>query len=549
MLLCGGIWFGFTHIGQAQDVNAPASTSSTPVEVTPSTIDRAPEISALKKQPSASKTMGEMVAESENAVISENYAVANGPAIEAAFASLKASKSRNIRVGLVTKGGPIALLSTGTMLISDGEQVGRRMTVPPGQTATVTFGLLQKLNARGVLYEGPIEIRTAAGRFAAWRLPRLWVSGGVTRISSDGGNPRWARGYRGSFELAPQDYSFEPAKHKSPLRLVNILPLEEYLKGVVPWEMHPSAPLEALKAQSVCARSETLAKIEAGRHRLDGYDICDYDHCQGYSGTENEKPASSLAVEQTAGLVLYYRGRIADAVYATNSGGMTAAKEDVWSGPDVPHLRSVRDFSPARHKDMARVVKPVMTEADWAIYCSQNLSSYAQPSQRQIEELAARLRRSKTGPFREGDMPEFYRWTRVVSARDMATAVSLKMPVREVTEIRVEERAPSGHIKRLAITGKAQDNSTMSIVYEKDAKVRSILSGRLGSTTALPSSTFVVTPRRENGIITQWVFKGAGWGHGAGMCQRGAQSRAREGWTARRLLQHYFAGVEIRQVG
>jgi SpoIID/LytB domain protein len=75
-----------------------------------------------------------------------------------------------------------------------------------------------------------------------------------------------------------------------------------------------------------------------------------------------------------------------------------------------------------------------------------------------------------------------------------------------------------------------------------------MFSGRLGSTTALPSSTFVVLPQRAaNKALTAFVIKGAGWGHGAGMCQRGARTHAQQGWNALRIINFYFRGVEVRR--
>jgi len=65
----------------------------------------------------------------------------------------------------------------------------------------------------------------------------------------------------------------------------------------------------------------------------------------------------------------------------------------------------------------------------------------------------------------------------------------------------------------------------------------------------LPSSTFVVVPRRSaKGVLTAFVLKGAGWGHGVGMCQRGAQAHARDGWSARQILMFYFHGVQLAKV-
>ena len=455
---------------------------------------------------------------------------------------------RMIHVGLSTGGAPIVLLPTRQLIITDAVQKGRRLVVRADETVTFTLGANETLQARGQTFSGPIRVVTSSGAYLGWRVPNIWASGGgPTAVSSDGGNPRGRRSYRGNFEIAPQEFSFEPATHRSALRLVNVLPFDEYLKGVVPWEMNPTAPLEALKAQAICARSETLAKIGTGRHSKDGYDICDYDHCQGYPGTENEKPATNRAVEETSGLVLTHNGTVADAVYFTNSGGMTASSADVWRGNGEAYLQSVRDFSPQMHPATARVVKNKMSEADWVKYCTTNLPSFAQPNQAQIEALAARRRREPFAArlYLENDLPEFYRWTRVMTPAQMA--MLLKAPNAVASEVRVLERAPSGRIARLQVVGRDAANNAITATFEKDSKIRAMFSGRLGSTTALPSSTFVVLPRRENGLITSWVLRGAGWGHGAGMCQRGAANHALRGWNARQIVQFYFRGVQIQK--
>ncbi|MBV9866014.1 MAG: SpoIID/LytB domain-containing protein [Abitibacteriaceae bacterium] len=470
------------------------------------------------------------------------------------------------RVGLTTRGGPIVLWSNGAMMVTDALQPGRRLAVRPADAVTFTFNPNMHIAGKGQNGSGPIQIHTSSGTYGGWQLALVVVSGAPTHVATNGDNPRYQRAYRGSFEIAPQTYSFEPALHKSPLRLVNILPLDDYLKGVVPWEMNRSAPLEALKAQAICARSEATSKIQAGRHRADGYDICDYDHCQGYVGTENESAITSRAVDETAGQVILYHGRVADAVYGTNSGGITAAAEDVWHGRPEPYLRSVRDFSPAEHKLTAQLCKSSMSEADWVRYCTLDLPSYAQPSATQTRTLASR-RRTSTGTaalFQDGDLPEFYRWTRIVNPVQLAQAMTPHAKMDYATEIRVLERSASGHIKRLMVQGVELQKSVegkggamvavaaqkiATVVLDGDSQIRAMLSGRLGSTTALPSSTFVVLPQRDaKGTVTAFVIKGAGWGHGAGMCQRGAENHAREGWTARQIIQFYFRGVEVRKV-
>lgn len=469
-----------------------------------------------------------------------------------------ASSGRTIRAGLTTYGSSIQLMAQGAMTITDSAQPGRRLAVKAGEIATFSYGANTSVPARGTTYSGPITIRTDGGIFPGWRVARVWANGNHTRVSSNGQSPRWQRPYRGHFEIAPQTYSFEPAKHKSPLRVVNILPLEEYLKGVVPWEMNRSAPLEALKAQAICARSETLFKIGNGRHAKDGYDICDYDHCQGYPGIENESARTTQAVEQTSGLVIYHNGHIADAVYGTNSGGITAASEDVWQGPARGYLHSRADYSSQMHPGLAQYIKPNMTENDWVKYCTTNLPSFGQPSGEQIRTLASRRASSPrtAALFQSGDLPEFYRWSRVINPFTLAKALAARHHVRMnyISSIRVEARAPSGHIKRLLITGHELQNgkavSTSQVRLSGDSQIRSLQSGRLGSTTALPSSTFVIQSRlNAKKQLEAFVLRGAGWGHGVGMCQRGAQNRALAGWNARKIIEFYYRDVELRKIG
>lgn len=143
------------------------------------------------------------------------------------------------------------------------------------------------------------------------------------------------RRYRGALEL----------RHKgSGLTAVNIVPVDDYLLSVVPEEMPVDWPVEAIKAQSVAARSFALAS--RGRHASEGYDLCTTTHCQLYTGTAAEKSASNAAIKATRGEVLTYGGKSIEALFHTDSGGMTENSEDVW-GSHVPYLRAAKD-TPAK---------------------------------------------------------------------------------------------------------------------------------------------------------------------------------------------------------
>lgn len=148
---------------------------------------------------------------------------------------------------------------------------------------------------------------------------------------SDGGLALDGRRYRGALEL----------RHRGAgLTAVNIVPVDDYLLSVVPEEMPTDWPAEALKAQSVAARSFALKS--RGRHAAEGYDLCTTTHCQLYKGIASEKTASTAAVRATRGEVLMYGGQPIEALFHTDSGGMTESSEDVW-GSHVPYLRAVRD--------------------------------------------------------------------------------------------------------------------------------------------------------------------------------------------------------------
>lgn len=177
-------------------------------------------------------------------------------------------------------------------------------------------------------------IRWQAGAFLVGREK---LRGDVLTIRPSGAGELALDGrrYRGALEL----------RHKGGgLTAVNIVPVDDYLRSVVPEEMPVDWPAEAIKAQSVAARSFALAS--RGRHASEGYDLCTTTHCQLYTGTAAEKAVSNAAIKATRGEVLTYGGKPIEALFHTDSGGMTENSEDVW-GSHVPYLRAAKD-TPAK---------------------------------------------------------------------------------------------------------------------------------------------------------------------------------------------------------
>ena len=122
------------------------------------------------------------------------------------------------------------------------------------------------------------------------------------------------------------------------MTVINHVLTEDYLYGVVPKEMPSTWPMGALRAQSIAAR--TFALKNRNRHNEQGFDLCNTAHCQVYEGSSAETKETTEAVDRTRGEVMFYHGAVIDAVFHTDSGGMTESAEQVW-GRYVPYLRSV----------------------------------------------------------------------------------------------------------------------------------------------------------------------------------------------------------------
>jgi stage II sporulation protein D len=165
------------------------------------------------------------------------------------------------------------------------------------------------------------------------RLAAVYFSSEAPAMKVTAGNA--ARRYRGWL------YIFATA---GKLTLVNELPLESYLMGVVPCEMGNGSPMEALKAQAVAARTYTLTKV--GAFAKHGYDVDDTTRCHLYRGMDAEKASTNEAIRLTANQIVTYAGRPIQAVYATVSGGVTADAREAFGGAGAPYLIPINDRDP-----------------------------------------------------------------------------------------------------------------------------------------------------------------------------------------------------------
>ena len=136
--------------------------------------------------------------------------------------------------------------------------------------------------------------------------------------------------YHGSLELIAIDGN---------IRAINIIDLEDYLRGVVPAEMQASWHMSALKAQAIAARTYTLASLSPNA----AYDVCATTECQVYKGISAEHYLSNQAISETAGMVLTYGDNFAYTYYHADSGGEIASSLEVW-GMNLPYLTAKKDY-------------------------------------------------------------------------------------------------------------------------------------------------------------------------------------------------------------
>jgi SpoIID/LytB domain protein len=291
------------------------------------------------------------------------------------------------------------------------------------------------------------------------------------------------------------------------LVVVNRLPVDRLLQGLLPAEMFPSAPMEALKAQAVVARGEVLAKI-GSRHFLDPYQLCAQTHCQVYAGVQSENARASRAVAATRGELLFFGSELVDSVYSACCGGHTEDNDAVWAQPPSPALRGRPDME---GRQAERQALP-----------SRNLGAWL------AERPPAYCARSSF------NRPGIFRWEQRIPAARMDELVARTRPLGRVVSIQVLERGVSGRVKVVRVVGTAGD-----LVVQREWPIRQLFGN-------LKSGMFEVQVELDaEQMPAEFVFRGGGWGHGSGMCQLGAIGMAENGHTYREILAHYYNGAEV----
>lgn len=295
--------------------------------------------------------------------------------------------------------------------------------------------------------------------------------------------------------------------------VISVLDIETYLLGVVPSEIGVNAPIEALKAQTICARSEAVVGLETGKYAGEHHILTADIYCQVYSGIGKANDAVKKAVSETHGEVLVANDTVISAYYASNCGGHTENIENVW--PD----RSGPAEQWSGHPDMDGKIDLDLTQADdIRKWINSEPDSWCKPS-----ELTPEWSKN------------YFRWSLSISPEELSRIVSEKVEdVGLIYDIIPLERGVSGRIYDILFIGN-----------KGHCRLKGELNIRMLWASPLKSSCFIVDKIGPVANPVSFIIKGAGWGHGVGMCQTGAIAQANAGRTYKDILAHYFRGSRI----
>jgi stage II sporulation protein D len=295
--------------------------------------------------------------------------------------------------------------------------------------------------------------------------------------------------YRGAIEVY--------LDRRGTLTAVNLVDLEDYLLGVVPLEIGDPGParFEAVMAQAVAARTYTVSHL--ARWPDEGFDLYGDVRDQVYGGIKAEREAAWKAVTGTAGLVATHRDQLIGAYYSAACGGMTAAVEETWNFPPEEYLRAHRDRRGGA--DFCHGSKNYRWEERW--------------SAAEFMQLIARNFSAEFG------------------------GAALDGPLEDA---RVSERNSSGRVKALLVRAGGRE------INMRGDRVRWVLRREGGA--ILRSSAFDLEVVRKDGEVVEVVARGAGNGHGVGLCQAGALEMAAQGFSYAEILGHYYPGIRLQRL-
>ena len=335
---------------------------------------------------------------------------------------------------------------------------------------------------------------------------------------------------------------------------VNILGVEDYLLSVISSEMSATASLELLKAHAVISRSWLLAQIDKNKRiemsgekyvaaeNVEGemikwydredhvnFDVCADDHCQRYQGiTRASTPQVAKAIETTRGQVLMDGDNLCDARFSKCCGGVYEEFENCWEPVHYNYLVARRDG--VNELDFPNLTVEKNAQ-EWILSRPEAHCNTADA------EILSQVLNNY-----DQETTDFYRWTVTYTQDEITKLVKERsgMDYGNIVDLEPIARGTSGRLYKLKIVG-----TKKTLIIGKELEIRRTL-----SPSHLYSSAFVVEKGEKdaNGLPSTFTLKGAGWGHGVGLCQIGAAVMGAKGYNYKEILLHYFVDAEIKEL-
>ena len=352
-----------------------------------------------------------------------------------------------------------------------------------------------------------------------------------------------------------EDQRFSGALHliveNGKLTAVNVLPVEDYLLSVISSEMSATASLELLKAHAVISRSWLLAQIDKNKRITEehedykaceeggedemikwydredhvNFDVCADDHCQRYQGiTRQSTERVRDAIKATWGEVLTYGGELCDARFSKCCGGVYEEFENCWEPKHYDYLEARRDGED--EMNFPDLTKEAAAE-EWILTSPK---AFCNTTDAQILSQVLNNYDQET--------TDFYRWTVEYTQEELAALILKRSGVDygQILDLQPVARGTSGRLYKLKIVG-----TKKTLTIGKELEIRRTL-----SPSHLYSSAFIVERHDvTDGVPGKFVLRGAGWGHGVGLCQIGAAVMGEKGHNYKEILLHYFINANI----
>ncbi|MDC3019926.1 SpoIID/LytB domain-containing protein, partial [Prochlorococcus sp. AH-736-E15] len=289
--------------------------------------------------------------------------------------------------------------------------------------------------------------------------------------------------------------------------LVQKIQFDDYLAGVLPYEIGPNSPLEALKAQAVIAR--TWGIFNSDRFNMDKYHLCITTQCQVYKPPKITNQKVKKAIEATSNLILTYGNQPINAFYHGSNGGVSATAGESWQIKDYSYFNSIIDGT----KSLNKIFKlPLVSESDINNFLDFDKELFY------------------------GSNHSLFRWNKKISSLEIKEKLLKNKLINindDVLDLNSTERGYSGRVTKLEIQ---TDKVNKSIVLVKD-DIRRVFN-------FIPSNLFTINKLSDD----LWLFRGGGFGHGVGLSQSGAIEMAKLGFSYEQILNHYYQDAKLKKI-